>query len=102
MQTRNRLAAVVAAGVMALAWAVSAHAGDAVPVNINTASMEELTQLSGVGETHAAGIIAFREQNGPFKSPEEITGVSGIGQKTFERNRALIVVEEPGKKMPKK
>jgi competence protein ComEA len=82
-----------AAGVM------SVNAGDAGQVNINTASAEELTQLKGVGASHAARIIEFREKNGPFKKPEDLTLVPGIGQKTFEKNKELILVETP-KKQP--
>ena len=70
-------------------------AGDNGKVNINTASVEELTQLKGIGPNHAAKIIEFREKNGPFKIPEDIMQVPGIGQKTFENNKDLIIVEAP-------
>jgi competence protein ComEA len=64
-------------------------------ININTASVEELTQLKGVGPNHAAKIIAFREKNGPFKNPEDLIQVTGIGPRTFEKNKDVIVVEVP-------
>jgi hypothetical protein len=44
---------------------------------------------------HAAKIVAYREKNGPFKMPEELTQVSGIGQKTLEANQEIIIVEDP-------
>lgn len=62
-------------------------------ININTASAEELTALNGVGEAKAQAIIEYREENGYFSSIEEITNVSGIGEKTFEKNKDLITVD---------
>jgi competence protein ComEA len=69
-------------------------AGDVEKININTATAEELMQLNGVGAKYAGRIIAYREKYGPFKKPEDIMRVSGIGQKTFEKNREIIIVEE--------
>ncbi|MDY5840215.1 MAG: ComEA family DNA-binding protein [Corynebacterium camporealensis] len=48
-------------------------------ISLNTASVEELKELSGVGEVTAAAIVAYREENGGFSSIEEIQEVSGIG-----------------------
>ena len=63
------------------------------PVNINTASAEELAEnLNGVGPKKALAIIEYRETNGPFFSPEEITKVKGIGPKTLEKNQKDIIV----------
>ena len=69
-------------------------AGDVEKININTASAEELMQLKGVGPKYSAAIIAYREKYGPYKMPEDIMQVSGIGQKTFEKNQEIIIVEE--------
>lgn len=52
-------------------------------VNINTASIDELMTLSGVGESKAKSIIAYREENGNFKTIEDIKNVSGIGETLF-------------------
>lgn len=65
----------------------------AEPVNINTASAEELAEnLTGVGPKKALAIIEYREANGPFFTPEEITNVKGIGPKTFQKNLDDILV----------
>lgn len=53
-------------------------------VNINTAGVEELTTLNGIGEATAEKIVADREANGTFKSIEDLKRVSGIGDKKFE------------------
>ena len=54
-------------------------------VNINTASMEELSKLDGIGESKAQAIIKYREENGNFKTIEDITNVSGIGSSVYEK-----------------
>ena len=61
-------------------------------ININTATAEELETLPGIGEVTAANIIADREENGAFESIEDITRVSGIGDKKFEAIEDLICV----------
>lgn len=78
-----------------LSGIINLHAGEMAKVNINTASVEELTQLNGIGPSHAAKIVEYREKNGPFKLPEDVIKVPGIGQKTFENNKDLILVEKP-------
>ena len=49
-------------------------------VNVNTAGLEELMTLSGIGEVRARAIIDDREANGPFVYPEDLTRVTGIGE----------------------
>ena len=62
-------------------------------VNLNTATESELMTLSGVGPSKAAAIIAYRDENGPFQTIEDLKNVSGIGEKTFERLQPFIVVK---------
>lgn len=71
---------------------VIASGSDTNLVNINTASSFELDTLPGIGPTTAGKIIAYREENGPFVSTEDIINVSGIGPGTFERIKDLITV----------
>lgn len=61
-------------------------------VDINTARVEELATLPGIGDTLAERILAYREQNGPFQTIEELQNVSGIGEKKWEAIRELICV----------
>ncbi len=61
-------------------------------ININTADAAQLQQLSGIGEKRAQDIINYREENGSFQSVEDLTNVSGIGQKTLENLRNSITI----------
>lgn len=61
-------------------------------ININTAGVEELKTLHGIGQRYAEAIITYREHSGGFKSVEDIKNVKGIGDKTFERIRGSITV----------
>jgi competence protein ComEA len=94
--------AVWVAVLIGLVGSINGYGADVAKININTASAEELTQLKGVGPSHAAGIVAFREKNGPFKKPEDLVQVPRIGQKTFEKNKDLIIIQNSKKKRAKK
>lgn len=62
------------------------------PISINSATKDELQTLSGVGESKAISIIKYREENGPFKSIEDIMNVSGIGNSLFEKIKDNITL----------
>lgn len=62
-------------------------------VNINTASLEELSKINGIGESTAKKIIDYREKNGNFKAIEDIMNVSGIGEKKYEQIKKYITIE---------
>ena len=74
-------------GLNAPVWAE-----DGAKININTATVEELTELKNVGDKTAQRIVAYRKANGPFKSPHELTNVKGIGEKIVEKNQSRITV----------
>ncbi|WP_195852397.1 helix-hairpin-helix domain-containing protein [Aerococcus urinae] len=66
--------------------------GDSQKININTADASQLQEISGIGEKKVADIIQYRESKGSFQTIEEITEVSGIGDKTFEKIKEQITV----------
>ncbi len=69
------------------------------PVDINTANAETLSaELDGVGMSKAKAIVEYREKHGPFKNPEDLSLVKGIGDRTVELNRANIRVTTAKKK----
>lgn len=55
------------------------------PVDLNTATLTELTQLPGIGARTAERIVAWRKEHGAFKRPEEVMHVKGIGEKGFRK-----------------
>lgn len=61
-------------------------------ININKADDNELQNLPGIGPSKAAAIVEYRNTNGPFKTVEDLKNISGIGDKTFEKLKDLIVV----------
>lgn len=61
-------------------------------ININTADLEQLKEITGIGNIKAQSIIDYREANGGFKSLEELKNVDGIGDKTFEKIKDQITL----------
>lgn len=81
----------------ATALLVASTLGFAGPVNINTASAEQIaTELKGIGDAKAQAIVAYRTRNGAFKSADELVRVKGIGEKTVAANREYILVSDSG------
>ena len=62
------------------------------PINVNTATAEELTELPGIGQVLAQRIIAYREAHGPFTSVAQLGDVEGIGEKKLEAIIELITI----------
>lgn len=61
------------------------------PVNINTADAKTLAkELKGVGKAKADLIVAFRKENGPFNSADQLRQIKGIGKNTIDQNREHI------------
>ena len=77
-------------------WPASDVTGESAAgsrINLNTADVSQLTTLTGVGESKALAIIAYREENGPFTSVEDIMNVPGIKEGTYEKIKDKIAIE---------
>lgn len=86
MKYLRTLAAVAALTLSAIA--------SAAPVNINTASAEEIaTALNGIGMSKAQAIVDYRQTYGLFTRSDEIMFVRGIGDATYEKNKVDILVD---------
>lgn len=70
----------------------SAGLSDDGRININTATVEELMTLTGIGETRAKSIVAYRDAHGPFAAPEDLQQVSGIGESTYRKIADAITI----------
>ena len=74
-----------------LACLMSMPLAAAEPVNLNTASAEEIAEtLNGVGLSKAQKIVEYREKHGPFVHVDELVNVKGIGLRTVDKNREMI------------
>jgi len=65
------------------------------PVNVNTADVATIAkELDGIGRAKARAIVDYRQKNGPFRSPEDLLKVEGIGQKVLDMNRGNIRLDK--------
>ena len=83
------------AATLLLALALPALAAEPLRgvVNINVASIEELTVLPGIGESRARAIIALRDERGGFESVDELVEVKGIGESMLAKLRPYVSLE---------
>jgi len=72
-------------------WTTSAQ--EQLKININKATVEELSTLKRIGPSYAQRIVDYRNENGPFQKPEDVMKVRGIGIKAFEANKDIITCE---------
>jgi competence protein ComEA len=65
------------------------------PVNLNSADASTLAkELDGIGPAKAQAIVEYRQKNGPFRAPEDLLKVEGIGQKVLEQNRGNLRLDK--------
>ena len=96
MRITKATIAVLATVFMIITTARGAGVEDASKIDLNTATVKKLATLKRVGQKYAQRIVEYREQNGLFKDPREITKVRGIGKKTYEENKdRLMVTNQP-------
>src|SRR6266403_3572062 len=65
------------------------------PVNINTATSEELQQVPGIGPATAEKILQMRKSYGAFKSVDDLLAIRGIGKKRLDKMRKYLIVGRP-------
>ena len=89
-------------GILSFALLLAAQGAfaETQPININTASVAELTSLKGIGEVKARAIVEYRDKNGGFKSVDDLKAVSGIGDKLVEKLRPQVTIGSSGKNEP--
>ena len=92
LQVKKIMAIGIAVAVVMIMVA-PVWAADSGKINLNTATVKELAQLKRIGTKYAERIVKYREDNGSFKTAEELIKVPGIGVKTLELNKDRIVVE---------
>ena len=86
-QSRVLVQALVARLLPAVTWAG--------PVNVNSADAATLArELDGIGQVKAEAIVEYRQKNGPFRNPEDLLKVDGIGERVLEQNRGNIRLDK--------
>lgn len=93
MQNCKKILTFLVVVLFVISMVPVALADDGEKININTATVEELVNLKRIGPKYAERIVQYREANGPFVKVEDITMVKGIGPKTLEVNKDVIIVE---------
>ncbi|HEY0702227.1 MAG TPA: helix-hairpin-helix domain-containing protein [Candidatus Acidoferrales bacterium] len=73
----------------------------AEPLDLNSASAEQLQQIPGIGPVMAQSIVKFREKSGPFQRVEDVLAIHGISKRVFAEIRPYLTVKPPGSTAPK-
>jgi competence protein ComEA len=73
--------------------AASEEAAEPRAVDLNSASVEQLTTVPGIGDATARRIVEWREEHGPFRRVEDLMKVKGIGEKSLEKLRPHVTVD---------
>ncbi len=93
MQNCKKILTFLVVVLFVISMVPVALADDGEKININTATVEELVNLKRIGPKYAERIVQYRDANGPFVKVEDIMMVKGIGPKTLEVNKDMIIVE---------
>ncbi len=92
MKRMHRIAGLVVVTSLVLSALPALAAEGRRVVNVNTADAAQLALLPRVGPSLAEKILAFRKENGPFKAPEDLMLVQGVGEKTFQLLKPYLAV----------
>ena len=94
MKQYKSVATIVGAILAAcLLLSTPVFAGDML--NVNTATIEQLEEIKGIGEKTAEAIVQYREDHGPFASIDDLIQVKGIGEKKLESLREHLTASKP-------
>jgi competence protein ComEA len=81
--------------VVVMAMVPIAMAEEQNKIDLNSASVDDLMTLKGIGAKYAQRIVEYRESNGPFTQIDDIMNIKGIGAKTFESIKDMIMIKSP-------
>ncbi len=99
--SRARRNSLLLAALLFCGSLVAAGAGEskkqppARPLDLNSATVEQLQQLPGIGPTTARAIVHFREKSGPFRHVEDLLAIRGITKRKLEKLRPYVAVAPP-------
>jgi comEA protein len=88
-------AAIALVSLLGIGSGISQKKPPPKPIDLNTATLEQLEQLPGIGPSTAKEIIQFREKSGPFKRIEDLRAIHGISKSKLEKLRPYVTVTPP-------
>lgn len=93
-----RALALVAASLIFAGASNAQKTPPVAPLDLNSATVEQLEQLPGIGPTLAKAIVRFREKSGPLQRVDDLLAVRGVSKNKLKKLRPYVVVIEPEKK----